>query len=140
MKRILGLDLGTNSIGWAMLDSDSNKIIDYGVKVFSNQRRDSRRNRHLLNGRIRRLDYLYYRFNQNVVWDYFAYGCDKLYQWLTLQLDCNKRKVTLSLTVFMFIFGFTFSKQWQFWINIGFGGLFIFLNMDKDKIKKNKQT
>lgn len=35
--KILGLDLGTNSIGWAIRDTDSsidNQIIDYGVTVF----------------------------------------------------------------------------------------------------------
>lgn len=37
MKKILGLDLGTNSIGWAIREIDvenDNQIIDYGVKVF----------------------------------------------------------------------------------------------------------
>lgn len=34
MSRILGLDLGTNSIGWAIIDDSSNKIIDCGVRVF----------------------------------------------------------------------------------------------------------
>lgn len=37
MRRILGLDLGTNSIGWAIRDSDTlneNQIVDYGVVIF----------------------------------------------------------------------------------------------------------
>jgi len=34
MTKILGLDLGTNSIGWALLDTESQKIIDAGVRVF----------------------------------------------------------------------------------------------------------
>ncbi len=37
MANILGLDLGTNSIGWAIRDTDSendNQIIDYGVVIF----------------------------------------------------------------------------------------------------------
>ncbi|HEU4718952.1 MAG TPA: hypothetical protein VFU15_14005, partial [Bacteroidia bacterium] len=37
MTKILGLDLGTNSIGWAIRDTDAlneNQIIDYGVLVF----------------------------------------------------------------------------------------------------------
>lgn len=37
MGRILGLDLGTNSIGWAIVDTDQNKIVDCGVRVFSSQ-------------------------------------------------------------------------------------------------------
>ena len=31
MARLLGLDLGTNSIGWALLEND--KGIDYGVQI-----------------------------------------------------------------------------------------------------------
>ena len=27
MKRILGLDLGTNSIGWALVDSEEQRIL-----------------------------------------------------------------------------------------------------------------
>jgi CRISPR-associated endonuclease Csn1 len=34
MKRILGLDLGTNSIGWAVVDADNQKIIDTGSRIF----------------------------------------------------------------------------------------------------------
>ncbi len=34
MARTLGLDLGTNSIGWAIIDDDSPKIIDVGVRIF----------------------------------------------------------------------------------------------------------
>ncbi|WP_452218392.1 type II CRISPR RNA-guided endonuclease Cas9 [Lacinutrix undariae] len=39
MSRILGLDLGTNSIGWAIVDEEKNKkeytLIDKGVRIFS---------------------------------------------------------------------------------------------------------
>ncbi|PLX20332.1 MAG: CRISPR-associated protein Csn1, partial [Marinilabiliales bacterium] len=34
MTKILGLDLGTNSIGWAVVDSKSQKILDTGVRIF----------------------------------------------------------------------------------------------------------
>ncbi|WP_298148796.1 type II CRISPR RNA-guided endonuclease Cas9 [Flavobacterium sp.] len=34
MARILGLDLGTNSIGWAIVDDNSNKIIGLGSRIF----------------------------------------------------------------------------------------------------------
>ncbi len=33
MKKILGLDLGTNSIGWALIDKQENKIIDIGSRI-----------------------------------------------------------------------------------------------------------
>jgi CRISPR-associated endonuclease Csn1 len=37
MTKILGLDLGTNSIGWAIVDKDGNdfSLIDKGVRIFS---------------------------------------------------------------------------------------------------------
>lgn len=34
MARILGLDLGTNSIGWALIDDKQNKIIGVGSRIF----------------------------------------------------------------------------------------------------------
>lgn len=33
MKKILGLDLGTNSIGWALIDRDANKILGMGSRI-----------------------------------------------------------------------------------------------------------
>jgi len=34
MGKILGLDLGTNSIGWSLIDSEHYSIIDMGVRIF----------------------------------------------------------------------------------------------------------
>jgi CRISPR-associated endonuclease Csn1 len=34
MAKILGLDLGTNSIGWAVVDTSEKKIVDTGVRTF----------------------------------------------------------------------------------------------------------
>lgn len=34
MKKILGLDLGTNSIGWAIVDEENNKILGMGSRIF----------------------------------------------------------------------------------------------------------
>ena len=33
MKRILGLDLGTNSIGWALVDSEERRILGMGSRI-----------------------------------------------------------------------------------------------------------
>jgi CRISPR-associated endonuclease Csn1 len=33
MKKILGLDLGTNSIGWALIDKDAQKILGMGSRI-----------------------------------------------------------------------------------------------------------
>jgi CRISPR/Cas system Type II protein with McrA/HNH and RuvC-like nuclease domain len=58
MRRILGLDLGTNSIGWAIMDDSSNKIIDCGTKVFpsylNNERRLARKRRRIDNRFVQR--------------------------------------------------------------------------------------
>ena len=34
MRKTLGLDLGSNSLGWAILDNDTGGILDAGVLVF----------------------------------------------------------------------------------------------------------
>ncbi|GAB4141339.1 MAG: hypothetical protein Tsb009_11120 [Planctomycetaceae bacterium] len=34
MATTLGLDIGPNSIGWALIDSDEKKIVDLGVRIF----------------------------------------------------------------------------------------------------------
>ena len=33
MKKILGLDLGTNSIGWALIDNEQKKILGMGSRI-----------------------------------------------------------------------------------------------------------
>lgn len=43
MKKALGLDIGTNSIGWALIDND--KIVEQGVRLFSNERPTARQER-----------------------------------------------------------------------------------------------
>ncbi len=35
MAKVLGLDVGTNSLGWALLDTAAQTIIDCGVRIFS---------------------------------------------------------------------------------------------------------
>ncbi len=37
MAKILGLDLGTNSIGWAIVEKDGTEftLVDKGVRIFS---------------------------------------------------------------------------------------------------------
>ncbi|MDA9902536.1 type II CRISPR RNA-guided endonuclease Cas9 [Gammaproteobacteria bacterium] len=68
-KKILGLDIGSNSIGWALLEGDDGKasnIIDLGSRIFTKavedktptpknvKRRDSRLTRRVLQRRARR--------------------------------------------------------------------------------------
>ena len=34
MAKVLGLDLGTNSIGWALIDDKNNKVLGIGSRIF----------------------------------------------------------------------------------------------------------
>lgn len=34
MAQILGLDLGTNSVGWVIIDDEKNKILSIGSRIF----------------------------------------------------------------------------------------------------------
>ena len=36
MGRILGLDFGSNSIGWAIVDTEKNKVINMRCKIYEN--------------------------------------------------------------------------------------------------------
>lgn len=38
MTTRLGLDVGTSSVGWALIDTDSERLIDAGVRIFSDGR------------------------------------------------------------------------------------------------------
>lgn len=70
MKYSLGLDIGTTSIGWAVVNEDRQRIEDLGVRIFerpedpqtgeslAKPRRDSRSTRRRLKRRRERLDYL----------------------------------------------------------------------------------
>lgn len=102
MSRILGLDLGTNSIGWAIIDVNTDKFIDAGVKVFpkslNNERQNSRQERRREN-----------RLNQ------LTLSSKRFYFLLTrtnpiIAILCLGSFFTALLTVLDFC-------NWQFWFN-----------------------
>lgn len=79
-KYSLGLDIGTSSIGWAVLDLDKERIHDLGVRIFerpedpqngdslAKPRRDARSARHRLRRRRQRLNHLKQFFiDQNIL-------------------------------------------------------------------------
>lgn len=79
-KYSLGLDIGTSSIGWAVLDLDKKRIHDLGVRIFerpedpqngdslAKPRRDARSARHRLKRRRQRLNHLKQFFvDQNIL-------------------------------------------------------------------------
>lgn len=102
MSRILGLDLGTNSIGWAIIDTNTDKFIDFGVKVFPNslnnerqisrkyRRRENRLNQHTLSSK--RFEFLLTRIKS------------------ILAILCLGSFLTAMLTIINF-------SNWQFWFN-----------------------
>lgn len=45
MNYTLGVDLGTNSIGWSIIDKDNNAIIDAGVRIFDTTLSDTEKSR-----------------------------------------------------------------------------------------------
>ena len=69
-KYSLGLDIGTSSVGWAVLDLDKERIHDLGVRIFerpedpqngdslAKPRRDARSARRRLKRRRQRLNHL----------------------------------------------------------------------------------
>ena len=79
-KYSLGLDIGTSSIGWAVLDLDKKRIHDLGVRIFerpedpqngdslAKPRRDARSARRRLKRRRQRLNHLKQFFvDQNIL-------------------------------------------------------------------------
>jgi hypothetical protein len=118
MGRFLGLDLGTNSIGWAIVDTDQNKIVNCGVRIFSSQQinknKFSKRITELLELRFKVIGFL----NQNFKTTPYLFGLT----FLTV--------VTLVLTIIN-------KQNWQFWLNIGLTALFTILTIfHQDKSKK----
>ena len=103
MAKILGLDIGINSIGWAIVDNSPNQIIDCGAKIFptsfNSERRFARQQRRTDN-----------RFIQRA---FAFYGESKL----------SKRTNTVILTlvfcsVLTALLTFINISNWQFWLNL----------------------
>lgn len=108
MQKILGLDLGTNSIGIAIIESysewktttpngDLATFDDYIDEI------------HIINNRKKRHTFLD-----------------------LLNILSHKRNLCGILTMILLVLAFVIQDQWQFWPNMGIGGIFIVLNM-KDK-------
>jgi CRISPR/Cas system Type II protein with McrA/HNH and RuvC-like nuclease domain len=103
MAKILGLDIGTNSIGWAIVDDNSNKIIDCGAKIFptsfSKERQLARQQRRTDN-----------RFMQRALAFYKESKLSRRTNPVILTLVCFS-VLTALLTVINL-------SNWQFWLNL----------------------
>ncbi len=91
MKYSLGLDIGTTSVGWAVVNEDKQRIEDLGVRIFerpenpkngeslAKPRREARSARRRLKRRRQRLDYLKHFFiehqllSENQITDLLTY-------------------------------------------------------------------
>lgn len=113
MGKILGLDLGSNSIGWAIVDSEKKEIINMGCKVFENPvmvsingkillQKSDKKGKLILN----RLNKAYALFQGNII----------------ISILCILQAVTLSL-LFINIY------NWQFWLSLSFTVLIALLSI-----------
>lgn len=135
MSKILGLDLGTNSIGWALINTDFS-IDSVGTRIFPSQnsslnieRAKKRSYRRLQNRKTIR--------NNNMVSELLEIQ-QELIKNLSKKRGLNidiKYILCVLLTASMFTCAYILKSNWQFWLNLGIGGLFILLNM---KYRKDK--
>jgi len=114
-----GLDIGSNSIGWALVDTSANKIVDCGVKIFShalpvhaNQRRIVARQLRRRNHRFahRLLLHLRHYFSELFYQSAFINKVKKLFPVFIHSLLA----LLLSLSLLMA----AFTKEFQFWFNL----------------------
>lgn len=101
MAIVLGLDLGTNSIGWALNYTDNNNLLNAGVRIFP----DSYTNKRVIARQVRRFK------NRHT--------CNPLINEI---LSFDKKNLALkALTVFTILttlLSFINTTNWQFWLNI----------------------
>ena len=113
MAKILGLDLGTNSIGWAIVDSETNKLINCGARIFPIDKQQKR------SWKLRRG----YR--------------DKF---IELMFPKSRYYIVLTSLIILTILTFTLSisnvQNWQFWLNISLTALFSTLTIIVSQDKK----
>lgn len=102
MGKTLGLDLGTNSIGWALVNNDTNELIECGVKIFPH----SSDNKRFLARQSRRL-------NERHVQKTASFYSRKLSK------QTNPIIFTLKLCIVLTILLAAINtNNWQFWVNL----------------------
>ncbi len=105
MSKYLGLDLGTNSIGWAYIDV---------TRTEKRQLRRKYQRELIFRNKISKKEATIFKI-KNLVTE-------------------NVRIILLStLTVVLFIFSFIFVEFWQLFLNLGIGGLISILTLENKK-------
>jgi len=120
MSKVLGLDLGTNSVGWALVDTSANKTISCGVRIFPEAlQRHQHDRRRFLRGARRHNQRFAARFLY-LLRNYF----DHLFYKPAL-MDIIKKLAPVfihSLLCFLFIGSLLMAavnrKDFQFWFNL----------------------
>ncbi|WP_417289897.1 hypothetical protein [Corallibacter sp.] len=119
MSKYLGLDLGKNSIGWALVDN--HKIIDKGVQIFTNSQRTEKRGLRRKNQR------------ELILLNRISEKNTTLFKIKNLLIK-NIRIILLSIiTLTLFLFSLIFAEFWQLFLNLGVGGLISILTLEKNK-------
>lgn len=105
MSKSLGLDLETNSIGWAIIDN--NRVIDCGVRVFPIENKSKYE-------KPKKLTLLK---TKNLIYKNF------------------RILILSTITLAMFILSLIFAEFWQLFLNLGIGGLISILTLENKKNK-----
>jgi hypothetical protein len=114
MKKTLGIDIGTNSIGWALIDNDN--LVEQRVRIFTNERVAARQERRATQ-----------RFGQRA----FAFYQQKI--------DFKTNPVLIALIVCILFTGISTAINfinWQFWLNLSlttFVATLTLLHQDRKK-------
>ena len=120
MAKHFGLDLGTNSIGWTIIDTDQNKLIECGTRIFPTSLSFERRNRRRQRQQTQR----------------------NLVRTKLLQLTKSSSKSFSIISVLTIVSCLTFLLallnfvNWQFWLNISLTALFTTLTLLHENNKK----
>jgi hypothetical protein len=109
MTRILGLDLGTNSIGWSIIND--NKIENIGVTISPNLNDSNKR-------KLRRI-----KQRKSIHRNQDSQNISTINKLETVFRKKTTAIVLSILTLLMFLFAYTFFENWQFWMNLGIGSL-----------------
>ena len=119
MSKVFGMDMGSNSIGWALVDTSANKIIDFGVKIFPDalSRHAHERRRYLRTVRrhnqrfaARFLYLLRHHFTELLYQPVFIAKVKRLFPLLIHSLLALLLTVSLLMAVI--------TKDFQFWFNL----------------------
>ena len=119
MSKILGLDLGDNSIGWAVVDTDKNKLLNFGLRIFPTS---------LTQGRLKKRSARRFLQKQSFI---------KIGRPNFLRAKVSPFLSALTIIIFLtFILGITNIKNWQFWTNISLTALLSTLTLLHQDRKK----